>query len=178
MSQVTLSSTTGRAHGSPESRRLRREDHIPAVVYGGGGEPVSITVERADLRRALTTPAGRNALVDLRVDGASQVVVVKDIQRHPVRRTVLHVDFLRVRADEKVTVEVPIVLTGAPEGTTQSLEALTVTGTPGNLPSSLSLDASGIGAGTLTVAALRLPAGVATDVEADTVIATGPEDAE
>ena len=78
---------------------MRREGKIPAVVYGLGADPVSISVDWPALRRALTTEAGVNALITLDIDGTNHLSVVKDIQRHPTRRDVLHVDFLRVTED-------------------------------------------------------------------------------
>ena len=98
MSEVTLTAYTGRETGTRPSRRARAEGHVPAVVYGGGEPAVSVSVDRRDLRRVLSTDAGINALISLSVDGERLLTVVKDLQRHPVRRDVTHVDFLKVDA--------------------------------------------------------------------------------
>ena len=85
MAELVLQAETGREFGSASSRRLRRAGRIPAVVYGGGGEAVEISVATRDLRTVLTTEAGLNALINLEIGGESQLSVVKDLQRHPVR---------------------------------------------------------------------------------------------
>ncbi|HEY3483961.1 MAG TPA: 50S ribosomal protein L25, partial [Ilumatobacteraceae bacterium] len=96
MSDTVLVAETGRPTGSAAARRMRTEDVIPAVVYGQGMEPLSISVKRRDLRHALSGPAGLNTVLDLTIDGSVFPAIVKDIQRHPVRRTVSHVDFIQV----------------------------------------------------------------------------------
>ena len=88
MSDTVLVARSGRQTVSPESRRLRRDDVIPAVVYGRGMDPISIEVDRRELRRALSGAAGMNTVLDLQVDGQSYPAIVKEMQRHPVRRTV------------------------------------------------------------------------------------------
>lgn len=178
---ITLIAETGRTVGSRSSGRLREEGRVPAVVYGLGRDAQSVTVPWADLRRALTTEAGLNALISLEVDGRTDLAIVKDLQRHPIRRNVLHVDFLRVDPDAAVAVDVPIALTGvasAVEGrrgiVDQPLKSLTVKAKPADIPSGLELaiDALEIG-GSLTVADLALPAGVSTDVDPATQVVLG-----
>ncbi len=178
---ITLIAETGRTVGSRSSGRLREEGRVPAVVYGLGRDAQSVTVPWADLRRALTTEAGLNALISLEVDGRTDLAIVKDLQRHPIRRNVLHVDFLRVDPDAAVAVEVPIALTGvasAVEGrrgiVDQPLKSLTVKAKPADIPSGLELaiDALEIG-GSLTVADLALPSGVTTDVDPATQVVLG-----
>jgi large subunit ribosomal protein L25 len=112
MSDTVLLAETGRPTGSAAARRLRGDDLIPAVVYGQGMDPVSITVKRRDLRLALSGAAGANTILDLTVDGTVYPAIVKEMQRHPVRRTVSHVDFLQVNLSEEITVSVPLRLEG------------------------------------------------------------------
>ena len=112
MSQSTLVAQTGRATGSPASRRLRAEDQIPGVLYGLGMSPVSVSVGRRDLRLALSGPAGFNTVLTLDVDGTKYPAVIKDVQRHPVKRTVAHIDFLQINLKELLTVSVPLRLEG------------------------------------------------------------------
>ena len=109
---LTLTAETGRIAGSRSSSRLRADGQVPAVVYGLGRDAVAVTVPWPELRKALTTEAGMNALITIDVDGRKDLTIVKDLQRHPVKRNVLHVDFLRVDPDAPVAVEVPIVLLG------------------------------------------------------------------
>ncbi|HSH22432.1 MAG TPA: 50S ribosomal protein L25, partial [Acidimicrobiales bacterium] len=115
MAEVALRAESGRAVGSAASRRLRAEGKVPGVLYGHGAEPRSVVVERRELRQALTTEAGMNALIDLEVDGSQHLTIVRDIQRDPVRNRVTHVDFILVSRDEVMTVEVPVALTGSTE---------------------------------------------------------------
>jgi large subunit ribosomal protein L25 len=172
MAENTLAAETGRPTGSRPSNRLRAEGKIPAVVYGHG-DPVSVTVDWRALRHVLTTDAGLNALINLEVEGDTQLTMVKELQRHPVRHDVLHVDFLRVRADEPITVDVPITLTGEAEevhradGTVDHvLYQLTITALPGNIPTELTADISGLVVGeAIRVGDLQLPRGVTTDVD-------------
>ena len=96
MSEIVLSAETTRVTGTRSSRRLRRGGRVPAVVYGLSQDPISIDVAWTDLRLALTTDAGVNAVIHLELSGEKQMSIVKDIQRHPVRRDVTHVDFLRI----------------------------------------------------------------------------------
>ena len=105
---TVLVAETGRPTGSANSRRMRREDHIPAVVYGQGMQPITISVVRRDLRHALSGPAGVNTVLDLTVDGKVFPAIVKELQRHPVRRTVAHVDFLQVNLNEEITIAIPV----------------------------------------------------------------------
>ena len=98
MSEIIVTAVTGRAFGGPETRRLRREDKIPAVIYGGSGEAVALTLDRPDLRHALSTDAGNNVIVTVKYDGQSDLAIIKEIQRDKVKRTVNHIDFLRNEA--------------------------------------------------------------------------------
>ena len=88
MSETILNAETGRRTGSSDSRRLRAEDRIPAVVYGHGMDPISISVNRRELRVALSGAAAMNTILDLTVDGKVYPSIIKDIQRHPVKRNV------------------------------------------------------------------------------------------
>jgi large subunit ribosomal protein L25 len=97
--ELTLTATPGRSTGSRPSGRLREEGKVPAVVYGLGKDPISVEVEWTELRRVLNTEAGLNALIDLEVEGETELTLVKELQRHAVRRNVLHVDFLRLDRD-------------------------------------------------------------------------------
>lgn len=111
MEQNILTASTGREHGSGPSRRLRAEDKVPAVVYGAGDDPVSVTVDRLEFRRVLNA-AGANAVITLSIDGTDQLTFVRDVQIHPIKDRVQHIDFLRVDAKQRVSAEVPVVLVG------------------------------------------------------------------
>ena len=179
MDEIVLTAATGRTVGTRPSRRLRATGDIPAVVYGLDQEPVTVTVEWPELRRAITTEAGLNAVIQLEIDGDRHLSIVKDIQRHPVRRDVLHVDFIRIDPDREVVVDVPIVFVGHAEEVTnndgmvdQNLFALTISSTPGNIPTEIEIDISALTIGdSLRVGDLVLPQGVSTEVDPDDAVA-------
>jgi large subunit ribosomal protein L25 len=173
MAEIKLPVETGRTLGSRPSNRLRAEGKVPAVVYGHGSDPIPVSVGWRDLRAALTTDASLNALLDLQIDGESKLAIVKDLQRHPIRHTVSHVDFVLINRDEELTVEVPIVLQGeALEVTRENGIAdlvaftLTVKARPADIPNELVVDISELRLGdSIRVADIVLPAGVTTDVD-------------
>ena len=147
MSQTVLLAQSGRTTGSAPSRRLRAADHVPAVLYGRGMQPVSVTVERRDLRLALSGPAGVNTVLDLQVDGTSYPAVVKELQRHPIRRTVSHIDFLQVNMNEEITVSVGVRLEGEAKAVQAvgglvdaAVDTIEVTCTPSNMPNEFVID--------------------------------------
>lgn len=180
MADIVLAAQAGRTTGSSASRRLRATGKVPAVVYGRGTEPRAVSVDWRDLRSALTTDQGVNALLTLDLGGRKTKAIVKELQRHPVRRDVLHVDFLEVDPDKPVDTEVTIVLEGDAEKVTreqgvveQILNALLVTGKPADIPGHIAVDVSDLEIGqTITVAELELPAGLTTDVDPEETVAT------
>lgn len=173
MAEVTLTVSTGRKLGSRPSNRLRAEGEIPAVVYGLGTEPVPVAVKWVELRNALSTDAGLNALLDLEMDGESRLAIVKDIQRHPVRHTVHHVDFSLIDRETELSVEVPIIVEGEALSVTrenglvdQILFNLTVWARPEHIPNEFTVDISDLTIGdAIRIADLALPEGVTTDVD-------------
>jgi large subunit ribosomal protein L25 len=182
MAEITLPAASGRTTGTRPSKRLRGEGRVPGTVYGLGGDAVSVSVDWRELRGALTTDAGLNALINLEIDGhASELTIVKELQRHPIKRSVLHVDFLRVSRDVAIEVDVPIVLQGEAEEVLRNdgvvehmLFQLTVRAKPGSIPNELTVDISALVIGeAIRVGDLTLPAGVETDAEADEPIVIG-----
>jgi large subunit ribosomal protein L25 len=178
MSESTLVAETGRPTGSRASGRLRAVGKIPGVLYGHGLAPVPLAVDRRQLRHALSGPAGVNAVVRLKVGADTHPTVVKDLQRDPVRRTVTHIDFIVVRMDEQITVEVPIVLEGearqvlADDGMLEhSLQTLSVITTPAEIPTHITVDVSGLSIGDVVrVGDLVLPSGVSATADPDTAV--------
>lgn len=180
MKLKTLAAETGRPTGSSESRRLRSSGRIPATVYGSDQAPVTISVEWAELRRVLTTDAGLNALISLETPDRAETVLVRDVQRHPVRRDVLHVDFYRIDPTIAMDIEVPIVLVGEAKAVAsaggiieQPLATLRVSVRPDSIPNELQFDVSGLKVDqTVTVADLPLPDGVTTEVDPESPVVT------
>jgi len=178
---LVLVAVSGRDTGTRPSRRMRREGNVPATLYGLGQDAQTIAVAWRELRRVLTTDAGVNAFIHLEVDGRRQATLVKEIQRHPVRRDVIHIDFLRVDPKKTLDVDVSIELTGEAEVVTraggivqQLLHSLVISTRPDNIPNSLELDISELTLdGELRVRDIVLPAGVTTDADPDDVVAQG-----
>lgn len=183
MAEITLKATTGRELGSGPSKRIRVEGNVPGVVYGLDADPIPVTVEWKPLREALTTEAGLNALIDLDVDGDVSLTVVKELQRHPIRGNVLHIDFLRVSADAEITVEVPIVLEGEAKGVLSEggtvdhlLYTLSINAKPADIPNELVVDISELEInGSIHVSDIKLPTGVSTDVDGGETVVTGTQ---
>ena len=180
MASTVLTAQTGRPTGSAAARRLRRAEIVPGVVYGHGMTPVSLAVGRRDLRVALSGPAGVNTVLDLTVDGTVYPAIVKELQRHPVRRTVTHVDFLQVNLDEEITVSVPLRLEGEAEAVQQggglvdpSVDSVEVVTTPRNIPDEFVVDISGMDMDSvIRLADLTMPAGVTATGDPESPIVT------
>ena len=180
MAEITLKADVGRPTGTRVSKRLRAAGQVPGVIYGLGNEPTPVTVDWRELRHVLTGEAGLNALIDLEFGGHSELSIVKALQRHPVSHTVTHVDFLLIRRDVAITVEVPLVLQGEAEEALkegavvdQMLTTLSVAAKPADIPNELTVDISSLAVGdTIRVGDLALPAGVTTEVDPEDPIVT------
>ncbi len=180
MDEVSLVADVGRVTGSAEARRLRTRGKVPAVLYGHGIDPLPLAVASRELRAALTSDSGLNALISLDVEGSRHLAMARQLQRHPVRRTIDHVDFVVVRRDEVVSAEVNIHLVGEAQEVDradglveQQLFSIEVHATPGNIPNAIEVDISSLSIGeAIRVGDLKLPEGVTTEVDPeDTVVA-------
>lgn len=180
MSDTLLVAEAGRETGSAPSRRLRATDKIPAVLYGLGMEPISITVDRRELRAALSGPAGLNTILDLSVDGEVRPAIVKEIQRHPVRRTVNHVDFIAIDLSKEITVSVPVRLEGTAVEVNQNnamvdpaVDSIEVVTTPRSIPDEIVIDVSSMGLDSvIRIADLDLPDGVRATGDPEQAVVT------
>jgi large subunit ribosomal protein L25 len=162
--------------GSGPAGRLRRAGRLPAVVYGLGGEATAVTVPAHDLDLILAR--GVNSLITLRIDGADQLALARQVQRHPVRGNLVHVDFVRVDVDVAIAADVALVCTGEPEGVRrgglleQQLFTLPVAAKPQAIPAAIEVDVTHLDLGAqLRVADLVLPDGVTCTLEAETLLA-------
>lgn len=187
--QVTLAASPRTGNGKGEARALRRDGRVPAIAYGTDLDPTPISVDQLELYHALHTDAGVNAILKLDLGGDQHLALAREIQRDPVRRTVLHVDFVTVSRNVKVSVEVPIHLEGvesspaSSEGGVVSLELYTlpIEVLPLEVPDQIVVDVSELGVtDQITVADLKLPSGVEAQVDAETTVVTvlTPEAAE
>ncbi|MFW6695563.1 50S ribosomal protein L25/general stress protein Ctc [Streptomyces sp. MAR4 CNX-425] len=170
MAEYKIAAEARTETGKGAARRLRRQDKIPGVVYGHGGDPRHVALPSYDLLMALKTS---NVLISLEVDGKSELVIPKDVQRDTLRSGVLkHVDLLVVKRGEKVSVEIPIHVEGdlAPGQNLleHTLHALPVEAEATNIPESVTVSVEGLEAGaTVTAQDVKLPAGVTLAVEGD-----------
>lgn len=164
--------------GKGAARTLRREGYVPAVVYGHGQESQPCKVPSKELEKLLTSISYENTLIDLKVGGGrSRPVLIREVQVHPFKPEVLHVDFLVVRKGEKLRVEVPIRLVGLAPGVKEGgimehlLREVEVRCDPDAIPESLELDVSALEVGdSLTVGDLPVPAGVEVMEEATSAV--------
>ena len=180
MASTVLVANTGRPTGSAASRRMRTEDNIPGVLYGHGMSPVSVTVGRRDLRLALSGAAGLNTVLDLTVDGKVYPAIVKELQRHPVRRNVAHIDFLQVNLDEEITVSVPLRLEGEATKVANggglvdpAVDSIEVTTTPRTIPDEFVVDISDMDMDTvIRLSDIAMPAGVTATGDPESPVVT------
>jgi large subunit ribosomal protein L25 len=169
--------------GKGAARRIRRDDKIPAVVYGHGNDPIHLTLPGHDTMMALKH-GGANALLELDIDGSSQLALTKQVQVDPIRRVLEHIDFVAVRRGEKVTVDVPIHVTGdaAPETLVVAENAtIQVEAEATHIPERIEVSVEGAQVGTQIHASdLQLPSGTTllTDRDALVVNVTQAQSAE
>lgn len=155
--------------GKGASRRLRHAKKVPGVIYGGGKEPVSLTIEHNKMAKALENEAFYSHILTLKTGTDSERVILKDVQRHPYKPIVMHVDFQRVRADEKLHMHVPLHFIGADKaqgvkdgGLVSHIETdLEIACLPDNLPEFIEVDISGMTLNDiLHISDLKMPNGV------------------
>ena len=175
---TTLELKSRDPEGSRSARGRRPEGLVPGVIYGGGEDPQHFAVDARLLRNTLAHAA---QVIEVAIGGASTNVLIKDVQRHPVRGEAVHVDLLRVRMDQAIHATVPIDFVGSEEapGVTeggifnQELREVNIEALPGDIPDSIQYDVSGLEMNaTLTLEVLRAPEGVTLLDDAETVIAT------
>jgi large subunit ribosomal protein L25 len=173
MATEKIPAETRTEFGKGAARRIRRADKIPAVVYGHGNDTVHVTLPGHDTMMALKH-GGANALLELDIDGKSQLALTKAVQIDPIRRIIEHIDFVAVRRGEKVTVDVPVHLHGnaasetlvVTENSTVQIEAEATA-----IPERIEISIDGLPAGTQILAGqLELPSGSTLLVDPETLI--------
>jgi large subunit ribosomal protein L25 len=165
--EFKLKAETREGTGKGVARKLRAQGQVPAVLYGHGMAPVSVSVDAKDLGHALHTDAGANVLVDLHVGSDKHLVLAREIQRNHLRGDLVHVDFLVIRRDEKITVQIPINVEGESPGVKQGgvvehhLWEISAECLPGDVPESMVVDISSLEIGdSFRVGDLRVLTGV------------------
>ena len=163
--------------GSRPAGRLRREGKVPAVMYGLETDTANLTVPGRALDHILAGESGANTLITVKVNGEEHLTLARQIQRHPTRGDVLHVDFIRVRRDVAVAAEIPVHLVGEPEGVRdggvleQLVFTLSIEAKPEDIPPGVEVDIAAMNIfDQLRIEDLRLPAGVALQHEPDELV--------
>lgn len=175
-----LKTQLGRATGSAASRRLLAQDQIPAVVYGHGMTPTAVSVNRKDLRVALSGPAGLNTVLDLHVGNDTYPAIVKEVQRDPVKRTVRHVDFQQISLTEVITVHVPLHVKGTAKAVLSEgglvepvVTSIDVRATAANIPNEIVVDVSAMTMDSVVrLGDLQMPEGVSIVGDPEFVVVT------
>ena len=162
--------TTRKAQGTSASRRLRHDNKVPGVLYGGNAAPTAIEVDHNPLFHSLRKEKFHASILDMELDGRNEQVLLRDFQMHPYRPLVMHVDFQRISADKPVHVRVPLHFVGQENSPAvkQSaaiighvLQEVDIACLPKDLPEFIDIDLSGLTAqDTIKVRDLKMPAGV------------------
>lgn len=151
--EVSLRVKTRSEIGKGPARRARSGGQIPAVLYGRGLDPVPLSVDAKEMTKALTTEAGLNVLINLQLDKNKYFTMLREVQRHPVRGQLLHVDFVKIERDVRIQADVPIHLVGESRGVKEGgvvehhLWELKVEALPTDVPPSIEVDISDLGIG-------------------------------
>jgi large subunit ribosomal protein L25 len=173
--EANLKATLRESIGSGESRRLRNEGFLPAVIYGLGMDPVSISVNAREFTNALKTDAGSNVILNLEVGKSKYTTLAREIQRHPYKNEFLHIDLIQIDLTQNVEANVQVNFLGTPIGVkdegglVQTINStITVSTLPSTIPASLDLDISELNVGeNATVLDVKLPEGVELATEDD-----------
>jgi large subunit ribosomal protein L25 len=149
---VSLAAESRHGKGKGAARQLRMQGKIPAVIYGRGREPQPLAIALSDLEKTLAGHAPASTVIDLSIDGKTVMTVIREVQHHPVRRVISHVDFYEIHAGEKITLEVPLHLEGSPDGVRngggvldQVLREIRIEVLPRNIPERVELDVTDLG---------------------------------
>ena len=168
MANATLNATVRAETGKGAARKLRQAGNIPAVIYGHHREPQSLVLNARETEKLVKSIAVSSTAIELSIDGKPARTLIREIQRHPFKRTILHIDFQELVAGETVTVKCPIVYIGTPEGVRleggildQIMHELQIAVDPGNIPNHIDVDISALKVGkSLHVSDLTVPAGI------------------
>jgi large subunit ribosomal protein L25 len=180
MATVTLRASASRDHGSRNARRLRTSGSIPAVIYGHDVKSLPISVNAKEFRTAMSGEQGLNSLIDLDADGQKFLVLAREIQRHPVRGTVSHIDFQVVDPTKPVIAEVPLHMVGdavevrhADWEVDQQMFSLEIRTRPDQIPTHIDVDISELKVGSsIRIQDVVLPSGVEPEGDRSLTVVT------
>ena len=168
--KITIKAETRKVQGTGASRRLRRAEKVPGIVYGGGIDATVIELDHNDIYHKLRSEAFHASILDMELDGKKQPVLLRDVQMHAFRQIVMHVDFQRVAADRKIHMKVPLHFINADVSpgvkvssgmVSHVLNELDIACLPKDLPEFIEVDLKDLAAGhSIHISNLKLPAGV------------------
>ena len=179
MATVSLSANARDGKGKGAARSLRSQGQVPAVIYGHGREPQPLALNARDLDKLLSHIQAESTVIEVTVGGQTAKTLIREIQRHPIKRQILHVDFQALVAGEKVTVSIPIVLLGVPEGVRleggvldQTLREIEIEVDPSNIPDHVEYDITNMVIGdSVHISDLKVPEGVEVIDDPETSVA-------
>ena len=168
MATATLNASVRTETGKGAARKIRQAGDIPAVIYGHGREPQSLIMNARETDRLLQRITPGATVIELNINGSVAKTLIREIQRHPFKRSIVHIDFQELVAGETVSVRCPIVYLGTPEGVRleggildQVMHELHIEADPSSIPNHIDVDVSGVKLGkSLHVSDLQLPAGI------------------
>jgi large subunit ribosomal protein L25 len=178
MASATLSAEVRNDRGKGVARKLRAAGRVPGVVYGHGREPQSLSLVARDLDKLLSHIAAGSTVIELTLGRATTKTLIREIQRHPFKKQIMHIDFMELVAGEKVIVDIPLVFVGIPEGVRlsgalleQIVHSIEVNVDPSNIPNHIDVDVTNLAMGhSLHVRDLVLPPGLEVLTDEDTTI--------
>jgi len=185
MATANLGATPRADRGTGVARKLRQAGQVPAVIYGHGREPQSLALNTREIDKLLSTISAASTVIELTYDGRTVRTLIREIQRHPVKRHILHLDFQELVAGEKVTVSVPLRFTGVADGVRngggileETMHQLHLRLDPASIPDHIDVDVTALTIGhSIHVRELNLPQGVTVldDVDATVCVCTAPK---
>ena len=166
---MIINATTRDDQGKGASRRLRREEKLPAIVYGAGKEPSAISLNIHEITHLLENDDAFTSVLDLSIDKKVEPVIIKDLQRHPAKNTVTHVDLLRINMKQTIVTSIPLNFTGSDDNEAvrlgailnQFVNAVEVSCLPADMPNGIEVDISNLAIGDhISLTGISMPEGV------------------
>ena len=179
MATANLNASVRGDRGTGVARKLRQSGQVPAIIYGHSRQPQSLAIDTRELEKLLERVSAASTVIELSIDGRSARTLIREIQRHPVKRSILHVDFQELVAGEKVTVSIPLVFIGSSEGVReggildQVMHELRIRVDPSNIPNHVDVDVTPLVIGhSIHVRELNIPTGVEVLDDEDATVCT------
>ncbi len=185
MATITLGASPRTDVGTGVARKLRQAGKVPAVIYGHGREPQSLAVDTREVERLLSGISAASTVIELSFDGRTTRTLIREIQRHPVKRNIIHLDFQELVAGEKVTVSVPLRFTGVADGVRngggileETMHQVHLRLDPSSIPDHIDVDVTNLTIGhSIHIRELSVPEGVTVldDANATVCVCTAPK---